>query len=33
LAIGRAARRRIETGFNIESRVGEWETLYRSLVS
>jgi glycosyltransferase involved in cell wall biosynthesis len=33
LAIGRAARIRIQTGFNIEARVEEWETLYRSLIS
>jgi glycosyltransferase involved in cell wall biosynthesis len=33
LAIGRAARIRIATGFNIESRVDEWEDLYRLLVS
>ncbi len=33
LAIGRAARLRIQIGFDIESRVEEWETLYTSLVS
>ncbi len=33
VAIGRAARNRIRTNFNIESRLEEWETLYRSLVS
>jgi glycosyltransferase involved in cell wall biosynthesis len=32
-AIGCAARIRMATGFNIESRVEEWEDLYRSLVS
>jgi glycosyltransferase involved in cell wall biosynthesis len=32
-AIGRAARSRIQIGFNIESRVEDWETLYKSLVS
>lgn len=33
LTIGRSARSRIQVRFNIESRVEEWETLYRSYVS
>jgi glycosyltransferase involved in cell wall biosynthesis len=32
-AFGRAARRRIQVDFNIDSRVEEWESLYRSLTS
>jgi glycosyltransferase involved in cell wall biosynthesis len=32
-ALGRIARLRIQTGFNIESRVNEWEKLYRWLLS
>jgi glycosyltransferase involved in cell wall biosynthesis len=33
LAIGRAARNRIQDNFNIESRIEEWENLYRALIS
>lgn len=33
LAMGRAARSRVQVLFNIESRVEEWEALYRSCVS
>lgn len=32
-ALGRTARLRIQAGFNIESRVDEWEKLYRWLLS
>jgi len=31
LVIGRTARMRIQAGFNFDSRVEEWETLYRAL--
>lgn len=33
MAIGRAARNRIQSSFNIETRGDDWEKLYRSLVS
>lgn len=32
-AIGRAARARIQSGFNIETRADEWDALYHSLIS
>jgi len=32
-ALGRAARARIEQGFNLEVRAGEWEQLYQSLIA
>jgi glycosyltransferase involved in cell wall biosynthesis len=33
LALGRAARVRIQSSFDLESRIDEWETLYRTSVS
>jgi len=32
-ALGRAARARIETSFNLDSRIDEWESMYQSLAA